>query len=100
MMIVLFRSQHTEAAGEDYATTAAAMVAKARRMSGFVDFKQFRADDGERLAVIWWESEETLRAWAEDPEHREAQRRGRERWYRYFKIDVGEVVRSYGFDRK
>jgi len=96
MMIVLFRSQLTEAAGDDYAATAAAMVARARTMPGFVDFKHFQADDGERLAVIRWESEETLRAWAEDPEHRAAQRLGRERWYRYFRIDVAAVVRAYG----
>jgi heme-degrading monooxygenase HmoA len=96
MMIVLFRSELTAAAGEDYAATAAAMLARARTMPGFVDFKQFRAEDGERLSVIRWESAETLRAWAEDPEHRAAQQRGRERWYRWFRLEVAELVRSSG----
>lgn len=95
-MIVLFRSELTDAAGEDYAATAAAMLARARTMPGFVDFKQFRAEDGERLSVIRWESAETLRAWAEDPEHRAAQQHGREQWYRWFRLDVAEVVRAYG----
>ena len=99
-MIVLFRSRLTEEAGEDYGRMAEAMIARARTMPGFVDFKHYRADDGERLAAIWWESDETMRAWAEDAEHREAQRLGRERWYEWFRLDVGKVVRAYGFDRE
>ena len=100
MVIVLFRSQLTDAAGDDYAAMAAEMLARARTMPGFVDFKSFRAEDGERLAVIWWQSQETLRVWAEDVGHRTAQRLGREKWYRYFRLEVAEVVRAYGFDRE
>ena len=99
MMIVLFRSQLTDAAGDDYATMAAEMLARARTMPGFVDFKSFRADDGERLSVIWWDNAETLRAWADDARHRVAQRLGREKWYKSFRLEVTEVARSYGFER-
>ena len=99
MVIVLFRSRLTEEAGEDYRAMAEEMLDRARTMPGFRDFKSFRAEDGERLSVIWWESPGTLAAWREDAQHRIAQRLGRERWYRYFRIDVAEVVRAYGFDR-
>jgi heme-degrading monooxygenase HmoA len=97
MVTVLFRSRTTEAAGADYAAMAEEMLARARAMPGFVDYRHYVARDGERLSVIWWESEATLRAWAGDPRHREAQRLGRERWYAWFRIDVGEVTRSYEF---
>lgn len=99
MMIVVFRSRLSDRAGEDYAATAAAMLARAQAMPGFVEFKHFHADDGERLALIRWENEETLRAWAEDVEHRHAQRLGRERWYTAYSIDVAQVVRSSRFSR-
>jgi len=99
MTIIVFRSRLRPEAGADYAKTADAMLAKARSMPGFVEFKQFRADDGERLSLIRWESAETLRAWAEDPEHVDAQRRGRERWYTAYAIDVAEVVRTSRFAR-
>jgi heme-degrading monooxygenase HmoA len=99
MVIVLFRSRLTDDAGEDYASMATAMEARARAMPGFAGFKTFRAADGERLSVIHWESEDTLRAWAEDERHRAAQRLGREKWYRYFQIEVAEVIRAYGFER-
>jgi heme-degrading monooxygenase HmoA len=37
-----------------------------------------KADDGERLTVVWWEDEETLKAWREQVRHRVAQQTGRE----------------------
>jgi heme-degrading monooxygenase HmoA len=97
MMMVVFRSRLRETAGDDYAATVDAMLARARAMPGFVEFKHFHADDGERLSLIYWQSEETLRAWAEDAEHRAAQRLGRERWYAAYRIDVGRVARSSRF---
>jgi len=100
MVIVLFRSKLTAAAGDDYAAMADEMLARAKGMTGFVDFKSFTADDGERLSVIWWESQDTLRGWADDARHIIAQRLGREKWYEYFRLEVAEVARSYGFDRK
>jgi heme-degrading monooxygenase HmoA len=99
MMMIVFRSRLAAEAGTDYAETADAMLARAQSMPGFVEFKHFRADDGERLSLIRWESAETLRAWAEDPAHLDAQRRGRERWYTAYAIDVAEVVRTSRFAR-
>jgi heme-degrading monooxygenase HmoA len=100
MMVIVFRSRLRGDAGADYVETADAMLARARTMPGFLEFKHFHADDGERLSLIYWESPETLRAWAEDAEHVVAQRRGRERWYSAYSIDVAEVVRSSRFARE
>lgn len=33
--------------------------------------------------------------WREHPEHREAQRLGRERWFREYRITVCDAVRDY-----
>jgi len=99
MVVVLFRSKLTTAAGDDYATMAGEMLARARTLPGFIDFKSFVADDGEHVAVIRWESQETLRGWTDDLRHVVAQRMGREKWYEYFRVEVAEVVRSYGFNR-
>ena len=100
MVLVLFRSKLTAQASDDYKAMADEMLSRARTMPGFVDFKSFRADDDERLSVIRWESQDTLRAWTDDLRHVVAQRLGREKWYEYFRVEVADVVRSYGFDRK
>ncbi|HTL44391.1 MAG TPA: hypothetical protein VL262_08615, partial [Vicinamibacterales bacterium] len=57
------------------------------------------AEDGERLTVVWWQDEETLRAWRLHARHLVAQRLGRERWYEYYKIEVAEVIRAKDFTR-
>ena len=100
MVIVLFRSRLTPEAGDDYAAMADEMLARARSMRGFIDFKSFKAADGERLSVIHWESQETMRVWSDDLRHMVAQRLGRERWYDSFHVEVADIVRSYAFERK
>src|SRR5262245_61303213 len=100
MLVVLFRSKLTDTAANDgYGEMAEEMEALARTMPGFVDVKAFKADDGERLTIVWWRDEETLKAWREQARHRIAQRAGRERWYEYYKMDVAEVIRVRNFDR-
>lgn len=99
MIVVLFRSKLVDPA-LGYAEMSEEMAALAPTMPGFVDVKSFKADDGERLTVVWWENEETLRAWREHAQHRVAQRTGRERWYEYYKMDVAEVIRTSQFERR
>src|SRR5262245_58443205 len=95
MVVILFRSQLVSTAGSDgYSEMAEEMEQLARTMPGFIDVKAFKADDGERLTVVWWQDEDTLAAW-----HRLAQRLGRERWYEYYKIDVAHIVRRNEFVR-
>ena len=100
MMVILFRSKLTDAAGDDYARMADEMDAHARTFPGFVDVKSFKAEDGERLTVVWWQDEETLKVWANDARHRVAQATGRQKWYEYYKMDVAEIVRVRNFDRR
>lgn len=99
MVVVLFRSRLTEEAGADYAAMAVELRDRAARMPGFVDFKSFSAEDGERVSVIHWQSAESMRAWTDDMRHAIAQRLGREKWYTEFSVEVAEVTRSYRFDR-
>jgi heme-degrading monooxygenase HmoA len=73
------------------------MLALAKTMPGFIDVKAFKADDGERLTLVWWEDEDTLRAWRTNARHLVAQKLGRERWYEYYKIEVAEVRRAREF---
>ncbi|MCA1584466.1 MAG: hypothetical protein LC791_06730 [Acidobacteria bacterium] len=58
MIVTLFRSRLTSQAGEDYRVTSAEMLSRTKTYPGFVAMKSFTADDGERLTVMWWESED------------------------------------------
>ena len=100
MLVILFRSKLTDSAATDgYPEMAEEMETLARGMPGFVDVKAFKADDGERLTIVWWKDEETLKGWREQVRHRMAQRLGREKWYEHYTIEVAQVVRQNAFER-
>jgi heme-degrading monooxygenase HmoA len=94
MLLILFRSRLRADAGADYQDMATEMLASASAMPGFVEYKHYTADDGERLTIVKWQDEATLTAWREHARHRVAQRLGRERWYAEYQIEVAEVVRD------
>ena len=99
MLVVLFRSKLVPEP-EGYADMAQEMEDLAKTMPGFVDVKAYKAEDGERLTVVWWEDEETLRAWRTHARHLVAQRNGREQWYEYYDLYIAEIVRRKRFDRR
>jgi heme-degrading monooxygenase HmoA len=99
LVITLFRSRLRAEAQEEYGPWAQRMRELASGMPGFVSFKTFAADDGERISVIEFDSEAAQAAWRSHPEHREAQRLGRERFYQEFQLQVCAPVRRYGFSR-
>ena len=100
MVIVLFRSRLRPEAGEEYHRTAQRMLELATSMPGFVSFKTFAAEDGERVSIAEYESEDAVRAWYTHPEHLKAQQRGRELFYEDYRIQVCTVDRAYGFARE
>lgn len=100
MKLIAFRSRLTDEAGGDYAELANAMFEAARRMPGFVDLRDYVAEDGERLALVRFEDDATLRAWRHHVEHRRAQQQGRERFYAWYELTVAEIERSSTFRRE
>ncbi len=77
-------------------TVAARMRMLAESMPGFISFKSCNPEDGERVSLIEFESEETLRAWRKHPEHRKTQELGRTKFYAVFQIQVCSIIRQYG----
>jgi heme-degrading monooxygenase HmoA len=97
MIVTVFRSrlrpEHTEA----YFGLADEMDAEAAKMPGFISRKAFVAEDGERVTIVEFESEETHRAWAEHPGHRTAQKRGRADFYAEYSIHICKTLSSNTF---
>lgn len=99
MVVVVFRSRLTAEAGDDYSDMAAEMLATATDMPGFVEFKSFKSDDGERVSLVYWQDHETMAAWRNHPRHRIAQNSGRAKWYSFFRLEVADIVRETKFQR-
>lgn len=99
MIVTVFRSRLMPDIGDDYVALADRMSELAVTMPGYVSSKDFVAEDGERVTVVEFESEEGMHAWRTHPEHIAAQRKARQIYYSEYSIQVCEVVRSSNFKR-
>ena len=97
MVVVVFRARLKPGIDREIEETDARMAELAAAMPGFVSYRQYASADGEGVAVVEFESHETAAAWRAHPEHREAQRLGRERWFTEYRITVCDAVRDYSF---
>jgi heme-degrading monooxygenase HmoA len=91
-VVTVFRSRLRVVDDPEYRLAAERMEAAARESPGFVDFKSFVADDGERVSVATFDSEASQRAWRDDLRHLEAQRRGRSEYYSGYSVQVSACL--------
>jgi len=96
-VMTVFRSRLRPDAGREYVDTATEMLALAQAMPGFVDFKSFAADDGERVSLVTFADPEAQRTWREQVDHRAAQQAGRDRFYAEYRIQVGTCTSAHTF---
>ena len=94
MFVVIFRARITEL-DDDYYQVAEKMRKLAMEKYGCGGFASVREGD-EEIAISYWENEKQIQAWKADPEHVQAQKKGRSKWYRSCHVQVAKVVREYG----
>jgi len=99
MVITVFRSRLRPENEPEFQALAGRMMALAEAMPGFLSYKLYTSEDGERCSIVEFASHEELLAWRNLPEHREAQRIGRERYYQEYTLHVTEPVRESRFRR-
>jgi hypothetical protein len=96
-VVVIFRSRRREAAEEEYAALRPHIAELAASMPGYIEAKTFTADDGEHVTLARFDTAEHERAWREHPEHRAAQKRGREEFYASYDIARCVLVDEWSF---
>jgi heme-degrading monooxygenase HmoA len=98
-VVTVFRSTLRPEAVDDYERVSERMVSLARAMPGLLDYKTFAAEDGERVTIVTFASIEEHRAWRDHPEHRQAQRLGRQSFYNSYAIQVCSAVTENRYRR-
>ncbi len=99
MIVTVFRSRLMPGLTDNYVALVDRMVELAATMPGYISHKGYFADDGERCTIVEFESEETQRAWRMHPEHRDAQRMGRDTYYAAYSLQICELKRESKFER-
>ena len=91
MYAVIFRATVAEL-DDEYTQTAQRLKTLAYEKYGCLDFVSV-TEGNEEIAISYWETKKQIRDWKNDPEHRIAQSRGRDRWYRSYSVEICEVIR-------
>ena len=91
---VIFTSVRTEG-DNGYNAMADSMMELAKNQSGFLGVESAREQIG--ITVSYWKDLESIQKWKDNPEHRVAQKKGKEAWYEQFTTRIAKVERDYTF---
>ena len=98
MIVVLFSIRmRDDASVEEEEAESERMWKIVAAMPGFISYKSYAAEDGERIAVVRFESREALDEWKRQPDHRVVQERARQEFYREYWVQACETFREYRF---
>ncbi|WP_158893134.1 MULTISPECIES: antibiotic biosynthesis monooxygenase [unclassified Pseudomonas] len=92
-VVIAFISQRADE-DPDYERMAARMVELAQAQPGFLGMESVRDADGRGITLSYWTDQAAVAAWGAHPEHRQAQRLGHERWYRWHDTRVMRLLSS------
>lgn len=93
MFVVIFRAT-VKQLDTQYSTTAARLRELALSEFGCLEFTAVTEGDSE-IALSYWPSEAHIKAWKDHPEHRAAQKMGRDHWYSAYSVQIAEIGREY-----
>ncbi|MEQ2528813.1 antibiotic biosynthesis monooxygenase [Robertmurraya yapensis] len=93
---VIFTSERTDG-DKGYSKMAEKMVELASQQPGFLGVESAR-DSSLGITVSYWDSVEAIRNWKENSTHQVAQGKGKEVWYKNYKVRICKVERSYSFE--
>lgn len=79
-----------------YSDTSSRMVKLAKNQEGFLGLETARSDIG--ITVSYWQSIEAIANWKNNSEHLLAQNKGKDKWYKSYKIRICKVEREYEFN--
>jgi heme-degrading monooxygenase HmoA len=102
MIAVIFEVFPAEGQTEPYLDMAAKMRPLAEGIDGFISVERFESltTPGKLLSVSFWRDEAALAAWRNLPQHRSAQRAGRDIMFDGYRLRVASVLRDYGMTER
>ena len=91
---VIFTNQQSEDV-EGYPEMAQKMEELARQQPGFIDFEHAREELA--ITISYWKNLEAIASWKSNLDHLDAQRHGKQKWYKWYKVRICMVEREYEF---
>lgn len=80
-----------------YSKVSEQLVELANKQPGFLGIESARKEMG--ITVSYWKDMESIKNWKNHITHTDARKKGREKWYKSFKVRICKVEKEYGFER-
>ena len=98
MHVVIFEVEPEAGREQDYLDIAARLRPELEKIDGFISIERFRSlsQEAKILSLSFWRDEEAVARWRQQEQHQAAQRAGRDRIFRDYRIRVAAVMRDYG----
>jgi heme-degrading monooxygenase HmoA len=93
---VVFTSINARVDHTEHVEMYGKLAERAKTYPGYLGIEPARNGDGSGVAVVYFRDLETIDAWAKDPDHQVAKKKGRELWYSHYMIRICKVERAYG----
>jgi|ERR1019366_2580951 len=98
-IVTVFRSRLRPGVESEYSFLADEMSRLVGTLDGFIEEKFYVASDGERVTIVRFADQASHEAWAQNPVHRRAQRRGRDEFYSWYSISIADERYHRDFSR-
>jgi heme-degrading monooxygenase HmoA len=98
MHVVIFEVEPEAGREQDYLDIATRLRPELEKIDGFISIERFKSlsQEGKILSLSFWRDEDAIARWRQQEQHQAAQRAGRARFFRDYRIRVAAVVRDYG----
>ena len=100
MIVIITRSRLVPGVQDEYGPMAKEMSELARSIPGHISHNGFVAEDGERVTIVEFESEEALHEWKVHPRHLVAKTFGFTKFFSAFKYQICNVAHARSWEKK
>ncbi len=102
MIAVIFEVTPKHSGKDEYLEIAGKMKSQLSEVDGFISIERFQslAEPSRFLSLSFWRDEDSVKLWRDEISHREAQKKGRENLFSYYRLRVANVLRDYGIDNR
>jgi len=66
---------------------------------GYLGAESYENEAGKHVTIVKFKTQEDIKNWRENVVHKEAQKLGREKWYKHYNVKVCKLEREYEFNK-
>ena len=93
MYAVIFRAIINDI-DQEYVDASGSLRVLAESKYGCIKYISIR-EGYQEITISYWQTEEQIQAWKQDPEHLLAQQAGRNKWYTSYEVQITKLLRDY-----